>query len=329
MKKTTTTAGAYLMTFPYARLRNELHVEFHTDANAQLVSANPETLGVKAQYDAYKLLLDLEIELLDQIRRSGRTPEIDARDHERDSLVHGFTDNVKSNLRHFDPGKRQAAEKLMIILDRYGNIAQKSLEEETAAIEDLHRELMKQENYLHVAALGLGEWLGNLVQVSRNLEELIRARDREIAQRPTVSMHDIRPKTDGALCDLFDMVNALARVNGESAYATFIAEMNATTERYREKLAREAGHRHPVKDLGKADHCVVEPIDTQKYTEKAVTPIPKAHWRAEGKPTVELVFAKDFSVTYTNNVEVGTADVTLHGTGDYSGKKTVTFNIAR
>jgi hypothetical protein len=74
---------------------------------------------------------------------------------------------------------------------------------------------------------------------------------------------------------------------------------------------------------------VVETIDTQKYTEKAVTPIPRGYYREEGKPTVELVFAKDFSVTYKNNKEVGTAELTLHGKGAYKGQKTVTFNIAR
>jgi hypothetical protein len=74
----------------------------------------------------------------------------------------------------------------------------------------------------------------------------------------------------------------------------------------------------------------VEPIETLPYTGKAVTPVPVAYYRGDGeKPTVELVFAKDFSVTYKNNVEVGTADVTLHGKGHYKGQKTVTFNIAR
>jgi hypothetical protein len=81
--------------------------------------------------------------------------------------------------------------------------------------------------------------------------------------------------------------------------------------------------------MHKSDYCVVEPIDTQKYTEKAVVPIPKAYWRGNEKhATVELVFAKDFSLTYKNNIKIGTAEVTLHGKGAYKGQKTATFNIA-
>ncbi|MDR3236031.1 MAG: hypothetical protein LBT48_04805 [Prevotellaceae bacterium] len=55
----------------------------------------------------------------------------------------------------------------------------------------------------------------------------------------------------------------------------------------------------------------------------------EAHYREEGKPTVELVFAKDFDVTYKNNTDVGTADLTIHGKGAYKGQKLTTFNIAR
>jgi hypothetical protein len=121
-----------------------------------------------------------------------------------------------------------------------------------------------------------------------------------------------------------DRINAANTMDGGSTYTDFIAQLNAEITYF-----NEHSHHHARKDIGAGDHCVVETIDTQKYTEKAVTPIPKGYYREEGKPTVELVFAKDFSVTYKNNKEVGTAELTLHGKGAYKGQKTVTFNIAR
>jgi hypothetical protein len=84
-----------------------------------------------------------------------------------------------------------------------------------------------------------------------------------------------------------------------------------------------------LKDLGKGDHTVIEPIDTQAYTGRPVTVVPKAHYREEGKPTEPLTLGKDFSVTYKNNVNVGMAELTIHGKGKYRGAKTATFNIAR
>jgi hypothetical protein len=113
-------------------------------------------------------------------------------------------------------------------------------------------------------------------------------------------------------------------ITTSGAYDEFINKLNVQVAYF-----NEHNHRAARKDLGEGEHTVIEPIATQQYTEKAVTPLPKAYYREEGKPTVELVFAKDFSLTYKNNINVGTAEVTLHGKGAYKGQKTVTFNIAR
>jgi hypothetical protein len=315
--------------FSYEHLRNEAHVEFHTMVNSLVVRFNPETLGINPLYLRYRPLYEEEVTALDQILKSGITPEIEAFGRDRDSLYRGFVDNVKSNLHHFDPGKRKAAAKLVVILDHYGNIARKTLIDETAAIEDLYRELTKQETHVHVAALGLGDWLDQLVQASRNLEALMMSRYNEAAKRPNIHMRSIRREVDRVFRGILDLLEALMRIKGEDTDREFISELNAVSERYKDILAQGAGRRHPVKDLSKGDHCVVEPVDTQQYAGKAVTPIPKACWREADKPTVELVFAKDFSVTYRNNVKVGTADVIIHGKGNYKGQKTVTFNIAQ
>lgn len=64
-------------------------------------------------------------------------------------------------------------------------------------------------------------------------------------------------------------------------------------------------------------------ISTQTYTGKAI------------KPTItikdgskKLVSGTDYTVTYKNNTKPGKATATITGKGDYTGTKTVTFNIA-
>jgi hypothetical protein len=81
------------------------------------------------------------------------------------------------------------------------------------------------------------------------------------------------------------------------------------------------------KDLSTSDHTVVEPIPTQPYTERPVTVIPNVYYREEGKETVRLSLGKDFSVTYRNNINVGTAELTIHGKGAYKGQFTVKLNL--
>jgi hypothetical protein len=321
---------AIIIRFSYEHLRNEEHVEFHTTVNELFISADPTVLGIAPLYAVYQPLLEEEKEALDVILKSKFTPEIDDQDHKRDSLYRGFADNVKSNLHHFNLTRRAAAERVESILEHYGNIANKSLDGETAAIEDLYRELTKDGNIQDVIALDLGDWLEELIQASRWLDQLMLARYKEAALRPNVHMRRIRTEVDKVFRSILDLLEALVRVNGTDKNKAFIADLNVVMERYKDILAQEAGRRHPVKDLGAGDHCVVEPIATQPYASgKAVTPIPRGYYREDGKPTVELTFAQDFWVTYKNNTDVGTADLTIHGKGAYSGQKTVTFNIAR
>jgi hypothetical protein len=70
--------------------------------------------------------------------------------------------------------------------------------------------------------------------------------------------------------------------------------------------------------------AVTEPIPSQIYTGKAITPIPVIYYEGE-----ELVFTVDFSVTCENNVEVGEATVIMHGKGRFNGQHTRRFNITR
>lgn len=69
-------------------------------------------------------------------------------------------------------------------------------------------------------------------------------------------------------------------------------------------------------------NCTVSVIADQKYTGKALTP----------KPTVKngnttLKEGTDYTLTYKNNVNAGTATITITGKNSYTGSKTVTFKI--
>lgn len=64
-------------------------------------------------------------------------------------------------------------------------------------------------------------------------------------------------------------------------------------------------------------------IDNQAYTGKPVTPIPQIYYY-DG---YRLCQGVDYTLSYENNVNIGTAKVTVTGKGAYSGTKTVEFNI--
>jgi hypothetical protein len=118
------------------------------------------------------------------------------------------------------------------------------------------------------------------------------------------------------------LLNAGAAM-GTAGFAEVIDRLNPDIEHMNEQFHRAK------KDLSTGDHTVVEPIPTQAYTERPVTVVPNVHYREDGKETVRLTLGKDFDVTYRNNINVGTAELTIHGKGAYKGQFTVTFNIAR
>lgn len=75
-------------------------------------------------------------------------------------------------------------------------------------------------------------------------------------------------------------------------------------------------------DQAEVYYAAVAAISAQQYTGSALTP----------KPTITLggrtLTTSDYSVTYKNNTNVGTATVTITGKGNYKGTKETTFKIS-
>lgn len=66
----------------------------------------------------------------------------------------------------------------------------------------------------------------------------------------------------------------------------------------------------------------VSEISSKSYTGSAINP--SVTVKVNGKT---LSLNKDYTVTYSNNISVGTAKILIKGTGNYTGEKTITFKI--
>jgi hypothetical protein len=226
----------------YENLRNEVHVEYNETVDSIVVKHNPHVLGISLQYNAFKTSLNAEIGVLDVINKSEYTGEISVQDHVRDSIFRGFDDAVKSAENHFNADKRKAAERIRVVLDHYGNIAAKAFDQETATIDDLEREL--HGNYsADMRLLALTDWLTQLNIENQKFKTLMSERYAETAKRPATRMKTARNDTDKALRAMLNMVEALVTVNGVEMYQSFVNELNAVSERYKNQLAQAAGRR--------------------------------------------------------------------------------------
>jgi hypothetical protein len=228
-------------------------------------------------------------------------------------------------LHHFDPTTVDAAQSLLNRLDAFGRITRKSYEEEILNVNLLISDLLSAEYSAKATLVGLSPWIQELQNAESDFEHLIEQRNVETSQKPQGRIRNIRLELDTVYHRIVDRIDAAATLeDGASMYDDFIAELNARITYFNHHT-----HQQARKDISVGDACVIETLSDQTYTGKAVTPLPHVFYREEDKPTLELVFAKDFFVTYKNNVDVGMADLVIHGKGAYKGQKKTTFNILR
>jgi hypothetical protein len=228
-------------------MRNEVHVEFHETVNRLFDVYAPTDLGIEPQYKTHKSLLDDEAAALDAIRKSERTAEIVEQDHRRDCIFRGFVDSNKSALNHFDPDKVEAATKIIAVIEHYGNIAAKPLDQETAAIDDLLSELAAGDFPQQIQTLALADWIVQLDAENEQFKALMMLRYDEMAKRIVLNLKPLRDNVDIAFRDLAKQIEALVRVNGTATYEQPINAINAILTRYKNILAQEAGQRKAAK----------------------------------------------------------------------------------
>jgi hypothetical protein len=172
-----------------------------------------------------------------------------------------------------------------------------------------------------VALLGLTVWINELEAAHVDFDQLFEQRNVEWADRPEAKLKDIRKHVDDDYRQMIERIAAAATLDDNDTYTEFVRQHNQEITYFNEHIPH-----HARKDI---TNVAVGDIPTQTHTGEPVIVIPDVFYTGEGQQTVKLVFAKDFTVTYRNNTEVGTAELILHGKGGYKGSKTVTFNISK
>jgi hypothetical protein len=239
MKKTFVALYFYL-------LRNETYVEFHKSFCTIVNRIGAGSLGITSLYnDVYKPLLQVILAILDFIKKSPLTRQIEEKDHARDGISRGLAMTVKALTRHPDPAKRAAAERLDLIITHYGNVPGRIYVDETAAIDDMLVEFDLPENKAFAATAGVTDWIEQLRAANREFAALMDARNVEISKRPEARMQEARAALDEAFQSILDRVEAQITLYGltsaSSDYAPFVHEYNTLVEYYLRVISTQKG----------------------------------------------------------------------------------------
>lgn len=76
------------------------------------------------------------------------------------------------------------------------------------------------------------------------------------------------------------------------------------------------------------NNATIEAIPNQIYTGNEIIPIINVTAKLDGTNSITLIKDTDYTISYSNNIEIGTATVTITGIGSFTGTKTTTFTIS-
>jgi hypothetical protein len=248
------------------------------------------------------------------------TEQLEETDQRIDRDLTGINAVIFSFLHHFDPVKVAAAKAIEKRLNDFGDIRSKPYSEESTAVQLLVQVLFVEFKD-EILLLGLSDWVVDLDAAEKIFTALFDQRNTELADRIKGDIPELRHMMEELYHKMNDRVMADVVTNGDAKCGEFIKQVNEQITHYNEQNSPSAR-----KSIA---HVVVVPIPVQTYTQEPIIVIPEVHFVEEGKPTKKLVFSVDFTVTYRDNINVGTAELIIHGKGGYKGQKVVVFNIAR
>jgi hypothetical protein len=239
-------------------------------------------------------------------------------DKQRDNGLLEIKRDAKAAEKSSDPQKANAGKELITFIKPYDHVEKEPIMTETSTLFHMRDQYnAKPPVQTAAATLQLTGVFNNLFVINEQLFQLWNERALNEAENSSPSPSSIRSPLETAYRDFCDIVIKTIKLQPSPELEKLFAMMNEIRIKYSMNL--------PVK-LTDAN-TITDPIPIQKYTGKPIRPIPCVFFKKDTGELSELQFTIDFYVTYRNNVDIGDAQVIIHGKGKYTGSYIYTFNI--
>ena len=151
-------------------------------------------------------------------------------DVERDQSWRGINAYVKAMCNHPTDDVASAATEAKSLFDKYGDPTSLAQTEESGVLHNLLQDLEAFDSSKRTS-LALDVWIADLkTKEEAFLAAAARCTEADAARQVGI-VKETRTAAEAAYRSLVDTVNALAMINGDTAYATFIDHVNAMIER--------------------------------------------------------------------------------------------------
>lgn len=216
------------------RMPNMAHYEFVYKALGWANECAALVEGCKADIDALQTALDEEDRCLNISKKSALTEKITEQDALRDAAYMGLKGAVKAFLNFPAGDVLDAAKTLWQVLVDYAVDTREQLDRETGRMRNLSQELDKHSE--EVSKLSVGTLVTQMKESNEQVGTMMAERDTERSAIVVGETKAARAAVDEAYRELVVKTNAHAVLDGETAYATFIDQMNEMIERYKREV---------------------------------------------------------------------------------------------
>jgi hypothetical protein len=259
-------------------LHNEEWFNLHTDLAKMIKRFGSAAVGLGELYDAHEPLYQKADKLLQTIRKSIYTLDMEAADKKRGDVFKGFFSVVKGSQKQLDPAKNRAALKVFNLLDEYRkSILHGSYSEESAALYNLLQDLGGA-YASDISLLGFADWVAALRQTEKDFLDARSERLDESFAKPKEKLRLVRSETDAVYTAMLHVLDArllAAGLGGDTVVNpedldtdahgdgehfepekhgnityNFVIEWNEALKKYRDLLQQRAGRRAKEKEDG-------------------------------------------------------------------------------
>jgi hypothetical protein len=225
-----------------SRLRNDEHFQFHTEFRDLVVKDGAQNLKVDVLFATFLTLYEREDEGIKKVSKSIFTGKIHEADKARDDICSGMMEINEACTKHYNPAVSEAAKRLKILFDTYGNISQKPLNEQTSAVYNILQEL--RGNFLEACrVVGINGWADELEVRNNAFEALVKERFDETAARSDVVVKQARVELDSVYDAIVERVNAFAVIEGGELHERFVRTFNSVISKYNAIVNARHGRR--------------------------------------------------------------------------------------
>jgi hypothetical protein len=207
-----------ILKFATGRLRNEEWFRFHTEVRDLILLYVAELLGLLRLFTPYQAMFEEADSLLELLRKNFSTNDTTTADRAREGVYRSLKDTAKSFHNSLDATKKQASERLYLVINKYSDtILRGTLSARTAAIDNLVQDLTIATGSVNlpqeVQLLGLGAWVTDLETANTNYKQAWEERNAEDFERPEAGrLKQLRVDMDRSYTNMTNTIDALLSV---------------------------------------------------------------------------------------------------------------------